>query len=87
MTVAAIVLALVVCALLYDRAVTRVATERERGRLLQRIQAPERAVAVHARREEVEPERRRYVPVSIDDDGAMARARGEEEGVSDDDAS
>lgn len=58
----------------------------ERGALLQRIQAPERAAAAHGRTED--PERRRYVPVALDDDAAMARAHGEEddEEVSDDGA-
>jgi hypothetical protein len=85
LTVAVIVLALVVAALLYDRATTRVATERERARLIQRIVAPERAAAAQSRSEAVEPERRRYVPIALDDDKAMTRARGEEE--DDDDGS
>jgi hypothetical protein len=51
----------------------------ERGGLLQRIQAPERAVIDHSRRDEP---KQRYRPVALDDDDAMAEAHGEE--VSDD---
>ena len=50
----------------------------ERGALLQRIQAPERAVAAQHHREDPETERRPFTPISLEDDDAMARARGEE---------
>lgn len=49
----------------------------ERAALLQRIQAPERASAAQARREDDDDVPRvRVLPVSLDDDKAMTRAIG-----------
>jgi hypothetical protein len=53
----------------------------ERGALLQRIQAPERAVAAFAPRREHVPAR----PVVLDDDAAMAEALGDPLELEDDD--
>lgn len=44
--------------------------------MAQRIQAPERAVAAHSRREAAAP-RRRSRPVPLDDDAAMSRVLGD----------
>jgi hypothetical protein len=54
---------------------------RERATLLQRIQAPERAVAEHARSQRPKGRKPAQV-IAADDDEAMARAIKEREGVS-----
>jgi hypothetical protein len=69
--------------LLADRFVAQRVWDRERAELIQRIQAPERAVVAHDRGPDEEPPRR-FKPVSLDDDDAMARAHGEEVEVDDD---
>ncbi len=51
----------------------------ERGELLQRIQAPERASVAYARTQEGEPEP--IPPIALDDDQAYEKLRLEREGA------
>lgn len=63
--VAAVAALTVIClALLWERRAERIAFAKERQDLLQRVQSPETAVALHAKREL--PEGPLYVPVGDD---------------------